>query len=159
MTGGGLRMNSLGLSSPSFTESSTRTSPSTVVLIFPSGLLSSHACAESSLLGSCSDVSGSLLSPSLFGNRPQYIEHSVQFSCSVVSDSLRPHESQHSRPPCPSPSPEFTQTSVHRVGDAIQPSHPLSSRSPPTPNTSQHQSLFQWVNSSPEVDKVMEFQL
>ena len=42
--------------------------------------------------------------------------------------------------------PEFTQTHVHRVGDAIQPSHPLSSPSPPAPNSSQHQSLFQWVN-------------
>ena len=42
---------------------------------------------------------------------------------------------------------EFTQTHVHRVGDAIQPSHPLSSPSPPAPNPSQHQSLFQWVNS------------
>ena len=55
--------------------------------------------------------------------------------------------------------PEFTQTHVHRVGDAIQPSHPLSSPSPPAPNLSQHQSLFQWVNSSHEVAKVLEFQL
>ena len=42
--------------------------------------------------------------------------------------------------------PEFTQTQVHRVGDAIQPSHPLLSPSPPAPNPSQHQGLFQWVN-------------
>ena len=55
--------------------------------------------------------------------------------------------------------PEFTQTHVHRVSDAIQPSHPLSSPSPPAPNLSQHQSLFQWVNSSHEVAKVLEFQL
>ena len=55
--------------------------------------------------------------------------------------------------------PEFTQTRVHRVRDAIQPSHPLSSPSPPAPNPSQHQSLFQWVNSSHEVAKVLEFQL
>ena len=55
--------------------------------------------------------------------------------------------------------PEFTQTHVHRVGDAIHPSHPLSSPSPPAPNPSQHQSLFQWVNSSHEVAKVLEFQL
>ena len=55
--------------------------------------------------------------------------------------------------------PEFTQTYVHRVSDAIQPSHPLSSPSPPAPNPSQHQSLFQWVNSSYEVAKVLEFQL
>ena len=66
---------------------------------------------------------------------------SVQFSRSIVSDSLRPHESQHARPPCPSP--DFTQTHIHRVSDAIQPSHPLSSPSPPAPNPSQHQSLFQ----------------
>ena len=49
--------------------------------------------------------------------------------------------------------PEFTQTLVHRVSGAIQPSHPLSSPSPPAPNPSQHQSLFQWVNSSHEVAK------
>ena len=55
--------------------------------------------------------------------------------------------------------PEFTQTHVHRVHDAIQPSHPLSSPSPPAPNPSQHQSLFQGVNSSQEVAKVLEFQL
>ena len=54
---------------------------------------------------------------------------------------------------------EFTQTHVHRVRDAIQPSHPQSSPSPPAPNPSQHQSLFQWVNSSHEVAKVLEFQL
>ena len=55
--------------------------------------------------------------------------------------------------------PEFTQTHVHRVSDAIQPSQPLSSPSPPAPNPSQHQSLFQWINSSHEVAKVLEFQL
>ena len=55
--------------------------------------------------------------------------------------------------------PEFIQTHVHRVSDAIQPSHPLSSPSLPDPNPSQHQSLFQWVNSSHEVVKVLEFQL
>ena len=55
--------------------------------------------------------------------------------------------------------PDFSQTHVHWVGDAIQPSHPLSSPSPPALNLSQHQSLFQWVNSSQEVAKVLEFQL
>ena len=45
------------------------------------------------------------------------------------------------------------------VGDAIQPSHPLSSPSPPAPNPSKHQGLFQWVNSLNEVAKVLEFQL
>ena len=53
--------------------------------------------------------------------------------------------------------PEFTQTHVHRLSDAIQPSHLLSSPSPPAPNPSQHQSLFQPVNSSPEVAKVLEW--
>ena len=67
---------------------------------------------------------------------------SVQFSHSVMSNSLQPIESQHTRPPCPSPILEFTQTHVHQVGDAIQPSYPLSSPSPPAPNPSQNQGLF-----------------
>ena len=54
--------------------------------------------------------------------------------------------------------PEFTQTHVHRVSDAIQPSHPLLSPSPPALNLSQHQGLFQWVSSSHQVAKVLEFQ-
>ena len=89
-----------------------------------------------------------------------YIQFSsVQSSHSDMSDSLWPHESQHARPPCSSLLPEFTQTHVHLVRDAIQPSHPLSSPSSLAPNSSQHQSLFQWVNSSHEVAKVLEFQL
>ena len=84
---------------------------------------------------------------------------SVQFSRSVVSNSLWPHESQHARPPCPSPTPRVPQTHVRRVGDAIQLSHPLSSPSLPAPDPSQHQSIFQWVNPSHEVVKVLEFQL
>ena len=55
--------------------------------------------------------------------------------------------------------PEFTQTHVHHVSDAIQPSHPLSCPSPPAFNLSQHQGLFQWVSSSHQVAKVLEFQL
>ena len=55
--------------------------------------------------------------------------------------------------------PESTQTRVHWVGDAIQPSHPLSSPSLPALNLSQHQGLFKWVSSSHEVVKVLEFQL
>ena len=54
---------------------------------------------------------------------------------------------------------ESTQTHVHWVDDAIQPSHPLSSPSPPAPNFSQHQGLFQWVSFSHQVAKVLEFQL
>ena len=80
---------------------------------------------------------------------------SAQFSCSVVSGSLRHHELQHARPPCPSPTPGVHPNSC----PSIQPSHPLSSPSPPAPNPSQHQGLFQWVNSLHEVAKVLEFQL
>ena len=54
---------------------------------------------------------------------------------------------------------QHAPTHVHRVGDAIQPSHPLSSFSPPALNLSQHRGLFQRVNSSHQVAKVLEFQL
>ena len=81
----------------------------------------------------------------------------VQFSRSVVSNSMQPLESQHARPPCPSPTPGVHSNSVHRVSDAIQPSHPLSSPSPPAPNPSQHQGLFQWVNSSHQVAEYWSF--
>ena len=66
------------------------------------------------------------------------INSSVQFSHSVMSDSLQPHESQHPGLPVHHQLPELTQTHVHRVSDAIQPYHPLSSPSPPVPNLSQH---------------------
>ena len=69
------------------------------------------------------------------------------FSGSVVSKSLWPHGLQHARPPCPLPSPGVCSTHVHWVGDAIQPSHPLSSPSPPAISLSQHQGFFQWVNT------------
>ena len=77
---------------------------------------------------------------------------SVQFSCSVVSDSLWPHELQYTRPPCPSPTPGVHPNSCPLSRYAIQPSHPLSSPSPPAPNPSQHQSLFQWVITSWQID-------
>ena len=87
--------------------------------------------------------------------------HSVQFSsviqpcrtlCDPMNQSMTGLQGHHQLP-------EFIQTHVHQVSDAIQPSHPLSSPSPPTPNPSQHQGLFHWVNSSHEVAKVLEFQL
>ena len=55
--------------------------------------------------------------------------------------------------------PELAQTHVHQVGEAIQPSHPLCSPSPPAFHLSQHQNLFQWVSSSHQVNKLLEFQL
>ena len=73
-----------------------------------------------------------------------------------MSESLRPHESQYARPPWHYQLQEFTQTHVHRVGDAIQPSHPMLSPSPPTFNLSQHQGLFQGVSF---LHHVLEFQL
>ena len=81
---------------------------------------------------------------------------SVVQSCPTLCDPLN-----HSTPGLPvyHQLPEFTQTHVHRVSDTIQPSHPLSSPSPPASNPSQHQGLFQWVNSSHEVAKGLEFQL
>ena len=84
---------------------------------------------------------------------------SVQFSCSVISNSLQPMD--HSRPGLPvhHQLPEFTQTHVRWVGDAIQPSHPLSSPSPPALKLSHHQGLFQWVSSLHQVAKLLEFLL
>ena len=55
--------------------------------------------------------------------------------------------------------PEFTQTHAHRVSDAIQPFHPLLALSPPARNPSQHQGLFEWINSWHEVANALEFQL
>ena len=81
----------------------------------------------------------------------------VQFSHSVMSKSLRPHGLQHTKSPCPSPTPGTCSTHVHRVSDAIQPSHPLSSPSPSAINCSQHQGLFQGVSSAHQVDKTLEF--
>ena len=84
---------------------------------------------------------------------------SVQFSGSVVSTLCDPMNRSTPGLTIPHQLPEFTQTHVHRVSDAIQPSHPLSSPSPPAPNHSKHEGLFKWVNSSHQVAKVLEFQL
>ena len=85
---------------------------------------------------------------------------SVQFSHSVVSDSLRPHELKHGRPPCPSQTPGvYSNSCPSSQWCHLTISHPLLSPSPPAPNPSQHQGLFQQVNSSHQVAKVLEFQL
>ena len=130
---------------------------------FPSHLpvgawtLSSLICMNMCITGEVSWI------PIFFPNHLEFFS-SVQFSRSVVSDSLRPHESQHARPPCPSPTPEFTKTHVHWVDDAIQPSHPLSSPLPHAPNPSQHQSLpmsqlFAWGGQSTGVSALASFLL
>ena len=81
---------------------------------------------------------------------------SVAQSCPTLCDPMNP-----STPGLPvhHQLPEFTQTHIHQVSGAIQPSHPLSSPSPPAPNPSKHQGLFQQVNSLHEMAKVLEFQL
>ena len=89
--------------------------------------------------------------------QPTTVPSSVQFSRSVVSDSLcDPMNRSTPGLPVHHQLQEFTQTHVHRVSDAIKSSHPLSSPFPPAPNPCQHQSLF---NSLHEVAKVLEFQL
>ena len=89
---------------------------------------------------------------------PVFYPHPIQFSCSVMSDSLRPHEPSMPGFPIHHQLLESTQTHIHWVGDAIQPSHPLLSPSLPALNLSQHQGLFKWVSSLHQVAKVLEFQ-
>ena len=117
--------------------------------------------------------------------QPTWVEglgenQSVQFSCSVVSNSLQPQGGKsvqfisvaqscltlcdpmnRSTPGLPvhHQHPESTQTHVHRISDAIQPSHPLLSPFPPDLNLSQHQGLLKWVSSSHQVAKVLDFEL
>ena len=82
--------------------------------------------------------------------------YSVQFSHSVVFNSLRPHGLQHARPPCPSPTPGACSNSCPSSQRCIRPSHPLKS-SPPAFNLSQHQGLFQWVSPLHQMAKVLSF--
>ena len=86
---------------------------------------------------------------------------SVQFSPVTQSCSTLCEPTNHSMPGLPVLHQllEFIQTHVHWVNDAIQPSHPLLSPSPPVLNLSQHQGLFKWVSSSHQMAKVLEFQL
>ena len=82
-----------------------------------------------------------------------------QFSRSVVSDSLWPHRLQHARVPCPSPTPGACSKSCPSSQWCHPPSSLLLSPSPPAFNLSQHQHLFQWVSSSHQVAKVLDFHL
>ena len=86
-------------------------------------------------------------------------EGSLLFSCSVMFDSMRPHGLQHARLPCPSLSSRVCSDSCLLSQWCIQPSHPLSTPSPLALNLSQHQGLFQWVNSFHQVAKLLELQL
>ena len=87
-----------------------------------------------------------MLNVSIKRNKEKQVQFSpVTQSCPTLCDPMNP-----STPGLPvhHQLPESTQTHVHQVGDAIQPSHPLSSPSPPALNLSQHQGVFQWVSSS-----------
>ena len=85
----------------------------------------------------------------------------IQFSSVDQSSPTLCNPMKHSTPgfPVPHQLPEFIQTHLQWVGDAIQPSHSLLSPSPPAFNLSQHQGLYKWVSSSHQVAKVLEFQL
>ena len=100
-----------------------------------------------------------IVSPFLQSERVHFIKVFVQFSHSVMSNSLQPHELQHARLPCPSPAPGACSNSCPSGWW----SYPTFSSStipfPPAFNLSQHQGLFQWVSSSYQVAKVLEFQL
>ena len=82
----------------------------------------------------------------------QLLSHVHLFATDLMDCSMRDFPVYHQLP-------ELAQIHVHRVGDAIQPSHPLSSPSPTAVNLSQHQGLFKWVSSFYQVAKVWEFQL
>ena len=91
-------------------------------------------------------------------SRFEFQFHSVQFSRSVVSNSLRAHGLQHDRLPYPSPTPRACSNSCPLGHCSIQPSHPLPPPSPPALSLSQHQGLFQWLGSLHQVAKVLELQ-
>ena len=103
-----------------------------------------------------------LCSTDFFFFSPKGLSHgrnSVQFSCSVVSDTLGPHGLQHARLPCPSPTPGSCSNTCP-LCRWCQPTISFSATpSPPTFNLSQHQGLFKWVSSSHQLAKVLEFQL
>ena len=98
---------------------------------------------------------GCILSPCSFNLCAEFQLSSVSQSCWTLCDPMN-----RSTPGLPvhHQLPEFTQTPVHWVSDAIQPSHPLLSPSPPALNLSQHQGLFKWVSSSHQVAKILELQ-
>ena len=118
-------------------------------------------CAFVTLLSHC--VNWLLLGHALLSavHRDTWPCASVQFSSVAQSCPTLCDPMNHSTPglPVQHQLPEFTQTHIHWVGDAIQPSHPLSSPSPPAFNPSHHQGLFKWVSSLHKVAKVLEFQL
>ena len=114
--------------------------------------LTQLAKPETQILDSCS--------PTTFGATPSHT-YTIQFSsvAQLCTTLCNPMDCSTPGFPVHHQHLELAQTHVHRVSDAIQPSHPLVSSSPPAFNLSKHQGLFQWVSSSHQVDKVLEFQL
>ena len=104
-----------------------------------------HTHISCGLHDSCRASLTGISKPSAVVRTPPFASpEEVQFSSvTQLCPTLRPHGLQNARIPCPSLFPGVSQTHVHRVGDAIQPSHPVSSPSPPALSPSQHQNLFQ----------------
>ena len=94
--------------------------------------------------------------PTPFPSKLLFFSTLLLFSSSAMSNSLRPHDCSTPGFPVLHHLLEFAQTHVCWVSDAIQPSHPLSSPSPPAFNLSQHQGLFQWVGSLHQMAKALE---
>ena len=137
--------------------------PFWVELCFPPTFTSQSPNPQNFMMWSDSGT-GSLQMVSLkitlqYGGSYERVNSSVQVSHSVMSDSLQLYDCSTPGFPVHHQHPKFTPTHIHWVGDAIQPSHPLSSPSPPVFNLSQHQGLFKWVSSLHQMAKVLEFQL
>ena len=146
---------------PKYWSFSFSTSPSNEysgLISFRMDWLQSKDTQESSSAPQFESISSSLFSL-LCGKSEVYDLWSVQSSCSVMSNSLWSLDCSMPGFPVHHQLPELAQTPVHWVGDAIQPSHPLSSPSPPAFNLSQHWGLFKWVRSLHQVAKVLKFQL
>ena len=143
-----------------FTNWATREAPDTILSYCKDA---SNVCSKQTLEHKAFIKMQNILALSLVEGTVNNIHHGCSVQSSSVAQSCQtlcdPMDCSLPCLPVHHQLPESTQTHVHRVDDAIQPSHPLSSPSPPALNLSQHQGLFQWVNSSHEVAKVLEFQL
>ena len=117
-------------------------------------------CLISSLSGSLWDFPYFTMNAALYKKELEEIFNLTVFCCCSVAQSCLTYDPMNCSPPgflVLHHFPELAQTHIHQIGDAIQPSHPLSSPSPPAFNLSQHQGLFQWVSSSHQMAKVLEF--